>query len=181
MMSSADETLGHTKRIEPGAAQHPLGRLVYRVRSRKPAVARTIAALILAACIALLAAAVWIQPDTRGLGSHQQFGMPPCASIVLFGIPCPTCGMTTAFAHTVRGELGSAFFVQPAGFMLALATIAAATLSLAALLTGKVWHVNWYRVPPTRVTIAVLLVVLGGWIFKIATGTTLARFPIGEF
>ncbi len=80
----------------------------------------------------------------------------------------------------VRGELWSAFNAQPAGFLLALATIAATGLSLAALLTGKVWHVNWYRVPPTRVTIAVLLIVLGGWIFKIATGATLARLPIGE-
>ncbi|MCH7592556.1 MAG: DUF2752 domain-containing protein [Planctomycetes bacterium] len=180
MMSSAGETIRRAKRIKPGAVQHPLGRLIYRVRSRKPAVARSIAALLLAACVALLAAAVWILPDARGVGSHEQFGMPPCVSIVLFGVPCPTCGMTTAFAHAVRGELWSAFNAQPAGFLLALATVAAVGLSLGTLLTGKVWHVNWYRVPPTRVTIAVMLIVLGGWIFKIATGTTLARLPIGE-
>ena len=180
MMSSADETTRRPKRVKPGAAQHPLGQMIYRVHSRKPLVARSIAALLLAGSTALLAAAFWIQPDPRGIGSHQQLGMPPCVSIVLFGVSCPTCGMTTAFAHTVRGELWSAFNAQPAGFLLALATIAAAGLSLGTLLTGKVWHVNWYRVPPTRVTVAVLLIVLGGWIFKIATGALFIGLPIGE-
>ena len=180
MMSPTDETIGRAKRIEPGVAQHPLGRLVYRVRSRRPAVARLIAALLLALGLTLLGVAAWLEPDTRGHGSHQQLGMPPCVSIVLFGVPCPTCGMTTAFAYAVRGDVLSAFHAQPAGLLLALATIAMVGLSLGVLLTGRVWRVNWYRIPPTRVTIAALLIVLGGWIYKIAASAVLARLPIGE-
>ena len=177
---SADDSTGRRERIKPGAAQHPLGELIYRVRSKKPAVARSVAAVLLIGSATLLTAALWIQPDARGLGSHEQLGMPPCVSIVLFGIPCPTCGMTTAFAHTVRGELWSAFNAQPAGFLFALATVGVAGLSLATLLTGKVWHINWYRIPPTRVTAAVLLIVISGWIFKIAAGAVIPSLPIGE-
>jgi hypothetical protein len=75
--------------------------------------------------LASLAAAVWLEPDPRGLGTHQQFGLPPCTFRVLFGLPCPTCGMTTAWAHLVRGELGAALRANAAGALLAMLTIAA--------------------------------------------------------
>ncbi len=50
------------------------------------------------------AIAVWLRPDPSGFGTHQQLGFPPCTIYTYFKIPCPTCGMTTSFAHFVRGE-----------------------------------------------------------------------------
>ena len=114
------------------------------------------------------------------MGTHQQLGFPTCTMVMIFGYPCPTCGMTTAFAHTVRGELVSAFRAQPAGFVLALATILAASVSLGVVVTGKVWVVNWYRMSPIRITLSVILVVAGGWVYKIAAGLLEGTLPVGR-
>ncbi|MGB2988156.1 MAG: DUF2752 domain-containing protein [Phycisphaerae bacterium] len=168
-----------TAGVKPGAALHPLGPIVYCVAARKPAAARAIAIVVFAGCVALLSVAAWLTPDTRGLGTHEQFGHPPCTVVLLTGYPCPTCGMTTAFAHAVRGELLSAFHAQPAGFAMALATILAACVSLSVVFTGKVWAVNWYRVSPARVTLAFLLLILGGWFYKLAVGIMSGTLPVG--
>lgn len=100
--------------------------------------------------------------------------------LTLVGYPCPTCGMTTAFAYAVRGELGSAFNAQPAGLALALITVIAASLSLSIVVTGKVWAVNWYRVSPTRVTLGAVLLVLGGWAYKLVAGLMFGTLPVGR-
>ena len=165
---------------KPGVASHPLGPLVYRISANQPARARLIAAGVLGGCTALLSAAAWLTPDGSGMGSHEQLGYPPCTMLTLTGYPCPTCGMSTAFAHAVRGELLSAFHAQPAGLVLALAAIVAACMSLGVVVTGKVWAVNWYRVSPTRVTLAVILLVVAGWVYKLAVGAILGELPVGR-
>jgi hypothetical protein len=143
-------------------------------------VARLIAAVVFSGCVALLAAAAWTQPDRRGLGTHQQFGLPPCTMVMMVGYPCPTCGMSTAFAHAVRGELVSAFRAQPAGLVLAIAVAVAAALSLGVIVTGEVWAVNWYRVSPSHVVLGVVLLILGGWGYKLAVGVMTGLLPVGR-
>ena len=61
-----------------------------------------------------------LPPDPRGYGTHQRLGLPECSFRTLFGKPCPGCGITTSFAHFVRGEWRSAAFANPAGLLLAL-------------------------------------------------------------
>jgi Protein of unknown function (DUF2752) len=39
------------------------------------------------------------------MASHQSLGMPACRFKEMTGMPCPSCGMTTSFAHLVRGDL----------------------------------------------------------------------------
>lgn len=139
-----------------------------------------IAAVVLAGCAVLLLVAAWLTPADTGMGSHRQLGFPPCSMLTLIGYPCPTCGMTTAFAHAVRGELRSAFNAQPAGLALALMTVIAASLSLSIVITGNVWAVNWYRVSPTRVILAAILLVLTGWGYKVVAGLMSGTLPVGR-
>src|SRR5687768_15883893 len=49
-----------------------------------------------AAMWSLLVVASMLQPDSRGMGTHEQLGMPPCTFLFLTGIRCPSCGMTTS-------------------------------------------------------------------------------------
>ncbi len=63
----------------------------------------------------LLAVAVALTPSESGVGTHEQLGMPPCSAEVLTGYPCPSCGMTTAFAWFVRGDLINALKAQVFG------------------------------------------------------------------
>jgi hypothetical protein len=71
-------------------------------------------------CLFTLFGVAWsLTPDPRGLGTHQQLGLPPCSLRLLTGRLCPSCGATTAFAHFVRGEWSSGFRANPAAFLLA--------------------------------------------------------------
>jgi len=58
-----------------------------------------------------------VTPDPAGFGTHQQWGLPPCSFRVMFGIPCPSCGGTTSFAHFVRGQWLQAWQANAAGFL----------------------------------------------------------------
>ena len=165
---------------DPGATQHPLGPLVYRVTPLRPIRARFAALAVLIGSISLIAIAASVTPHRAGLGSHRQLGLPACSMITLTGYPCPTCGMTTAFAHTVRGQWLAAFHSHPAGFSLALLTIIAGAVSLGVVVTGKVWMINWYRVSPVRVTVGAVLLVLGGWAYKLAVGLAFGTLPLGR-
>lgn len=170
--------LSRPAEARPGSTLHPLGPVVYRIAASRPGKARLAAAAVFLGCSVLITLAAWLTPDESGLGSHRQLGFPPCSMITLVGYPCPTCGMTTAFAHSLRGELLSAFHAQPAGLALALATVLAASIALSVLVTGKVWAVNWYRVSPTRVALAAVLLVLGAWGYKLAVGVITGTLPL---
>lgn len=101
------------------------------------------------------------------MGTHRQLGLYRCTWPTMLGIPCPTCGMTTAFAYFVRGRLIAAFRAQPFGLVLAIATLAVLVLSLREAISGRVWRVNWYRVRPRYVVIAIVILTLAGWGYKI--------------
>ena len=160
------------------ASTHPLGPLVGWVTPLRPTRARWKASLVLAGCATISFIAAWISPDRCGLGSHRQLGLPPCNAVTVTGYPCPTCGMTTAFAYSVRGRLISAFYVHPAGLALALMTGMTAFASLGVIATGRVWVFNWYRISPAYVTLMMIAVILIGWIFKLMMGIATGTLPV---
>jgi len=81
---------------------------------------RLISGLIGAGCLAILLVAVSLEPSPTGVGTHQKLDMPACGFLERTQLPCPTCGMTTAFSHLVRGQIVSAVKVQPAGAVFAI-------------------------------------------------------------
>ena len=64
--------------------------------------------------------AVWLTPDPRGFGTHQQLGMPPCTFRTLLGVNCPHCGLTTSFSWFVRGQFEKSIQANPAGLIMAV-------------------------------------------------------------
>ncbi|HEY3242332.1 MAG TPA: DUF2752 domain-containing protein [Phycisphaerae bacterium] len=150
----------------PISAARPWGPLVYRVPcrgSRERALASAVAAC--AAGVLLLAA--WLKPDPAGHGTHQQLGLAPCTFLAITGYPCPTCGMTTAFAWTVRGHWLKAASVQPMGFLLAVATMITLAGALNVLATGRSWAFNWLRISPGLLALISLLLFLAAWAYTI--------------
>ncbi|MCA9536181.1 MAG: DUF2752 domain-containing protein [Myxococcales bacterium] len=77
---------------------------------------------LFAAPLAVVITATRLTPDTSGMGTHQQLGLPPCGFLVVTGIPCPGCGLTTSFAHMVRLQFTGAAHANPFGVMLFLVT-----------------------------------------------------------
>lgn len=88
--------------------------------ARLPAGERWFCGFIAIGCLAVLLVAAWLTPDPRGHGTHEQLGIGACGWLAASGRPCPTCGMTTAFARAAHADFVGSFVAQPMGLLLAL-------------------------------------------------------------
>jgi hypothetical protein len=86
-----------------------------------------------------------LQPSADGLGTHQQLGLPPCSMRVIFGVRCPSCGMTTSWAYFMNGHLVDSFRANPGGFLLAIFGFAFVLVALKAAWTGRLPSVGTQR------------------------------------
>jgi hypothetical protein len=91
-----------------------------------------------------------IAPDPKGYDTHVQLGLSPCGWPRDYGIPCPTCGVTTAACHLVHGQLAAALLAHPFGASAAALGLFCGGFSLACLLRGRslldvVARVRWSR------------------------------------
>lgn len=73
---------------------------------------------------------LYMKPDLHGHGTHQQLGLPPCPSVLLFDRPCPGCGLTTSWTNLLHGNILESFRNHPLGpiMYLGLAFIGIAAL-----------------------------------------------------
>ncbi len=159
----------HSESVSTGVAPHPTLPGWY---------VRLLAGFVFVVCVGLLGTAVYLQPDPRGFGTHEQLPwQAPCGFLYRTGYPCPTCSMTTAFSHTVRGQWLSALWTQPAGF---LACVGAAVLSVGAAwsaVRGRLPRVSTPWLTPFWLFAGLLTVLLGGWAFVLVRGLLDGSLP----
>jgi hypothetical protein len=116
---------------------------------------------------AVLIVARLLRPAARGVGTHEQLGLPPCVFLHLTGIPCPSCGLTTSFAHAARLHFYEAFIVQPFGFILFCLTALGVPLSLYLIYARVPWARLFYSARFNRAMYVMIVLYLLGWIYKI--------------
>ena len=148
---------------------------VASVRLGRPrvAVCRVVALLVLLPAASLLAVAAWLAPDADGHGTHTQLGMEECVVLHSTGLPCATCGITTAFALAAGGRLIQSAITQPAGFVLCFLTAVAAVISGYAVVSGM-----W--IGPAFAPLARLRTLAGlGTLVLLAWGYTAGRAWLG--
>ena len=117
--------------------------------------------------VGVLGLARYLNADPRGFGTHEQLGFPPCLTRHFLGIPCPFCGMTTAFALMAHGRPVDAFLVQPAGALAFLAAVAVCAFLISLLLSGRFLRgssVEGYLLKGVRYA---WIPFLAAWIYKI--------------
>lgn len=140
-----------------------------------PVAHRLLAALVAALALALLLVAAGLTPNPAGHGTHAALGLPPCGMVLATGLPCPTCGMTTAFAHAARGDLPASFLAQPMGFLLALSASCAVWIGLYAAATGaRVGSILSRMVSPRLLWVLAGLTV-AAWLYKIGVWPSAPR------
>lgn len=149
---------------------HPLGPRIVICRVEHPVFGRLYALAMLLVIVAGVSLAARINPAGRLHGAHQQLGMPPCGMLLATGYPCPTCGMTTAFAYTLRGQWIMATRAQIAGFVIALAALVCGLAAAVCTVTGKYPAPNWYRISPVVLSTGILGLVVIAWAVKIISG-----------
>jgi hypothetical protein len=133
------------------------------VRSRR----RWFAAVAAVATGTLLLVAAWLEPSTDGHGTHTQLGLPQCGWVVSMGMPCPSCGMTTSFAHAANGNLLGSVRAQPAGAVLALGTAMVFVLAIWVLATGSAIGAFWFDRIGRWFFIFGGILIVGAWVYKI--------------
>jgi hypothetical protein len=128
---------------------------------------RLIGGVVAIGATAILGLAAWLDPSPAGLGTHSQLNMPACGWIMLIDVPCPTCGMTTAFAHAAEGNLPAALATQPLGGVLAIATAIALLVGAYTALTGSRVAVLFGRLWGRRTAWVLGFAITGAWVFKV--------------
>ncbi len=123
--------------------------------------------LISLACAALYVAPR-LQPAPRGAGTHEQLGLPPCPFLHLTGIPCPSCGLTTSFAHAARLHFYDALITQPFGLIVFCLTVFIIPLSIYLIHRRIPWSklIYWQKANPAFYTM--IAIYLLSWLYKIA-------------
>lgn len=144
-----------------------------------PRTERILALLLAAGCLAVLVVAASLSPSKEGHGTHRQLGLPPCAWAAGLDTPCPTCGMTTAFAAAAGRRPLQAFLIQPMGAILA---VGAATVfwgsAHVALFGSRLGVLGGRLVRPKALWIFAALTA-AAWVYKILTWGSLAEAGAG--
>ncbi|MCG8450556.1 MAG: DUF2752 domain-containing protein [Pirellulales bacterium] len=117
---------------------------------------RILLAAVAAGGLLLLMAARYLEPDPRGFGTHEQLGLTPCYFRQSTGHICPTCGMTTAWAHALRGDIGRAASTNLGGALLCLLVLWGAPWLMISTIMGRPWGV--------KLAPKVLLVIATAWL-----------------
>lgn len=108
-----------------------------------------------------------LEPSQSGFGTHRQLGFPACGFLTVTGYPCPSCGVTTAFAYGIQGNWLDALKAQPFGLVLFLALYVIGIIAAIAIVK---------RIPLTKLIDsrsfeilqgALLILFFIGWIYKI--------------
>ena len=117
---------------------------------------------------ALFAVAVYLNPyrsdgSARRMETHMQLGLPECTFKQATKLPCPSCGMTTSFALTIRGDLSDAVRANSVGVLLALTLLAAIPWCLASVLCGRTLFVQSAEHALMVIVIGLLSLMLVRW------------------
>jgi hypothetical protein len=82
------------------------------------------------------------------------------------GLPCPTCGATTAACHLVHGNLLAAFATQPFGAAVAAAGLVAGVVALWCLALRRSLLDIYAQLPVARILVGGTLLFVLSWGYK---------------
>jgi len=87
------------------------------------------------------------------------------------GLPCPTCGMTTATLAFSQGKISEAFYIQPACTLLCCVLVLIAFLAFVTAVFGK--HFRFIErffneVKVRYIILALIIIIAAGWAVTLA-------------
>ena len=87
------------------------------------------------------------------------------------GLPCPTCGMTTATLAFAQGRIFEAFYIQPAGGLLCSVLVIIAVLAFIIAVFGVYFRFIerfFSEVKPLYMVLALIIIIAAGWAVTLA-------------
>ena len=144
--------------------------------SRTDLTGRYIGLLVALPCWVVLGLALSLTPHAEGHGTHRDLGLPPCQWIITYGIPCPTCGMTTSVSAWAHGNAFLGLKAQPFGVVIFAIVLAGALAGTAQMLMGRklidLIRFRWWWL------IVIVGGILAGWGIKLAIGYARGIYPL---
>jgi hypothetical protein len=130
-----------------------------------------------AVILGLLVLAGKLEPDPSGFGTHTQLGLRPCSFMTTTGRPCPTCGMTTAFAWVARGRFDRSWQANPAGCMFALLSVPLILWLAASAVANQPCGFKSLSRPLVIVIVAATLLSVASWLVRLIVSPAV---PVGQ-
>lgn len=123
---------------------------------------RLVAGLIFATAVGAFALVHWAAVNDR-IAVAWLFG--PCGFKQKWGLPCPTCGMTTALIAFGQGDIFRAFYIQPAAAVFcSLVVVSSLLLLVMAVFGTDLGLLNHLGALKTKyILIAVLVIIASAW------------------
>jgi hypothetical protein len=128
-------------------------------------------------CCAILAIGFSLEPRAKGDGTHTQLGLSECKTMVVDGVPCPTCGLTTSITAAAHGDFSASARANVFGTVLFFALAIFATAALlqtvsGADILGRIFYRRlWFF-------LGILITgILVGWAIKLAVGYNTGQYP----
>jgi hypothetical protein len=123
---------------------------------------------LFASGVFVLFAGLWLLQQV-----HFDFGLlfGPCGMKQRTGLPCPTCGMTTSVLAFARGDLITAFYVQPAGAFLNSLLIVGAFFAFLIAVFGVYFNALdrlFAEIRIRHVVVGLLIILAAGWAVTLA-------------
>ncbi len=95
----------------------------------------------------------------------------PCGFKQRYGLPCPTCGITTSILAFAEGRIFDSFYIQPVGALSCFMLAAAAILNFFTVVFGRYFCFakRFFAEVKVRYVIAgVLIIIACGWMVTLA-------------
>ena len=120
--------------------------------------------------VTLLVTAAVLRPDDRGFGTHQQLGLPACTFVEIFGIRCPSCGMTTSWSNLLHGRPLAALKANVGGALLATIALVLGPWALGSAVVGGWLFLRGDEMVLIVLAVGVTAVTLLDWSARIWLG-----------
>ena len=88
-----------------------------------------------------------------------------------YGLPCPTCGMTTAVLAFAQGKIFEAFYIQPACALLCCVLVVIALLAFVTAVLGVYFRFLEHFFADVKVRyiiLALIIIIAAGWAVTLA-------------
>jgi len=138
-------------------------KIICRATSRQ----RAIAGLVLSALVVLFGL-LWLAANDK-INIGLLLG--PCGFKQKYGLPCPTCGMTTSALAFAQGKIFESFYIQPAAALLcSIGAVVAFWAFLIAVFGIYFGFLERFfaEVKVKHIILALIIIIASGWAVTLA-------------
>ena len=135
---------------------------------RRASFRQRLTAAFICLAVAALFAVLWLAADGK---INLSRWLNPCGFRQRYGLPCPTCGMTSSALAFVQGKIFESFYVQPAGALFCCLLVIAAFFAFLTAVFGIYFRFLerfFAEIKVRHIILAVIVIIAAGWAVTLA-------------